>query len=201
RRVRARAAVVATQPQKATRLLDGVAPEAAAELAAVQVSSMAVVAIAYRKGDLAAPAPTGSGILVPVSEGTAVKAATYVTNKWPHVAEEDLFIVRASIGRLGEQHVLQRTDDELVALARHDLAILAGISGEPVDALVQRWAGGLPQYDVGHLDRVRRIRSAVEQVRGLAVAGATYDGVGIPGCLNSARSAADKVLRDIEGDE
>lgn len=200
--VRARAVVVAVPAPKAARLLADVAPPAGAELAAVQTASMAVVLIAYRRADLAAQPPTASGMLVPASEGTAIKAATYVTNKWPHVAAgADLFIVRASIGRVGEDGVLQRTDDDLLALARRDLALLAGISGEPVDWLVQRWAGGLPQYDVGHLDRVDRIRAAVAAVPGLAVAGATYDGVGIPGCINSADAAAHSVLQHLEGDE
>lgn len=198
--VRARAVVVATQPQKATRLLAEVCPAAASELGQVAVASMAVVLLAYRAGDLANPPPTTSGILVPVSEGTAVKAATYVTSKWPHVAGSDLFIVRASIGRLGEDHLLQHVDDDLVAYARRDLAVLAGISGEPIDTHVQRWAGSLPQYDVGHLDRVDRIRAAIAGVPGIAVAGATYDGVGIPGCINSADAAARGVLQHLEGD-
>lgn len=199
-RVSACAVVVATQPQKASRLLADVCPAASGELAEVRVSSMAVIAIAYRVSDLASAPPTSSGILVPVSEGTAVKAATYVTNKWPHIADDELFIVRASIGRLGEDHVLQRSDEDLLAIARHDLAILAGISGEPIDWLVQRWAGSLPQYEVGHLERVERIRSAVDGIPGLAVAGATYDGVGIPGCINSAHAAASTVLQHLEGD-
>ena len=201
RMVRARCVVVAVPAPKAARLLADVAPPAGAELAQVDTASMAVVAIAYRPGDLVNPPPTSSGLLVPASEGTAIKAATYVTNKWPHLTGEDLFIVRASIGRVGEDGVLQRTDEDLLALARRDLAILAGISGEPVDWLVQRWAGGLPQYDVGHLARVDRIRAAVAEVPGLAVAGATYDGVGIPGCINSADAAAQRVLQHLEGDE
>ena len=200
--VKARSVVVAVPAPKAARLLAGVAPSAGAELAEVVTASMAVVVIAYRIGDLANPPPTTSGLLVPASEGTTIKAATYVTNKWPHLVDgDDLFIVRASIGRVGESGILQRTDEDLVALARRDLAILTGISGEPVDWLVQRWAGGLPQYDVGHLDRVVRIRDAVAEVPGLAVAGATYDGVGIPGCINSADAAGQRVLQHLEGDE
>ncbi|WP_134323220.1 protoporphyrinogen oxidase [Cumulibacter soli] len=200
--VRARSVVVATSAPKAARLLTDLAPRASAELSQVATASMAVVLLAYRVGDLANPPPTTSGMLVPVSEGTTVKAATYVTNKWPHVrTSEDLFIVRASIGRVGDEGVLQRSDEDLVTLARRDLAVLGDISGEPIDSLVQRWGGGLPQYDVGHVARVARIRADVATVSGLAVAGATYDGVGIPGCINSADAAAQRVLQHIEGDE
>lgn len=192
RAIQARQVVVATQPQKASRLLADVAPVASRELAEVTTSSMAVVALAFRRSDLHA-APSASGLLIPVSVGTAVKAFTFVTTKWPHLSD-DYVIVRASIGRVGEDAVLQRDDRELVESACADLAALAGITAAPVDAVVQRWAGSLPQYDVGHLARVERIRAAVETVPGLAVAGATYDGVGIPGCLNSAARAAQQII-------
>ncbi len=72
------------------------------------------------------------------------------------------------------------TDDELVAASLRDLAEATGVAATPVDTHVQRWGGGLPQYAVGHLDRVARIRADVARVPGLAVAGAAYDGVGHP---------------------
>ncbi len=103
--------------------------------------------------------------------------------------------VRVSVGRHREATVLQRDDEELVSLAAAELRDLVGLDAAPVDAHVQRWGGGLPQYAVGHLGRVRRIREAVAQVPGLAVCGATYDGVGIPACIASARLAAAQVLR------
>ena len=192
RTIQARQVVAATQPQKASRLLADVAPVASRELADVTTSSMAVVALAFRRSDLRA-VPAASGLLVPVSARTTVKAFTFVTTKWPHLSD-DYVIVRASIGRVGEDAILQRDDRALVESACADLAALAGISAVPVDAAVQRWAGSLPQYDVGHLARVERIRAAVDAVPGLAVAGATYDGVGIPGCLNSASRAAQRII-------
>jgi protoporphyrinogen/coproporphyrinogen III oxidase len=76
----------------------------------------------------------------------------------------------------------------------HDLADAIGLSVRPVDAHVQRWGGGLPQYAVGHLDRVATIRSEVARLPGLAVCGAAYDGVGIPACIASGQRAADEVL-------
>ena len=82
----------------------------------------------------------------------------------------------------------------VAALARHDLRLLLGIDAEPVETLVTRWGGGLPQYAVGHVDRVARIRAAVAAVPGLAVCGASYDGVGIPACIASATKATAQVL-------
>ena len=97
--------------------------------------------------------------------------------------------LRTSLGRHREEAVLQRSDDELAALSLGDLADAVGLTARPVDVHVQRWGGGLPQYAVGHLDRVARIRAAVAEVAGLAVCGAAYDGVGIPAVIASSRRA------------
>jgi oxygen-dependent protoporphyrinogen oxidase len=99
-------------------------------------------------------------------------------------------VLRASVGRVGETRDLQRSDDELVVLVRGELRTLLGITAAPIDALVTRWGGGLPQYGIGHLDRIARIRRAVAAVPGLAVCGAAYDGLGIPACIGCAHAAA-----------
>jgi oxygen-dependent protoporphyrinogen oxidase len=103
--------------------------------------------------------------------------------------------VRASVGRHRETADLQRDDAELAALALADLRTALGPDalGEPVDRHVQRWGGGLPQYAVGHVARMARVREAVAAQPGLAVCGAAYDGVGIAACVASARSAARSV--------
>ncbi len=184
-RLRTDAVVVAAPAAKAARLLRQVAPAAATELAAVETASMAVVSLAFADVEL----PAGSGLLVGVREGIAVKGVTISSQKWP-LDTGGLALLRASVGRVGEPHWLQRSDEELVALVRTELVALLGVQAEPVDARVTRWGGGLPQYGVGHLDRVARVRAAVAAVPGLAVCGAVYDGVGIPACIASARAAA-----------
>jgi protoporphyrinogen/coproporphyrinogen III oxidase len=108
-------------------------------------------------------------------------------------------LVRGSVGRHGEAHLLQRDDDELVAAVRHDLRELTGVTAEPIDTLVTRWGGGLPQYGVGHLDVVRDIEDAVAAVPGLAVAGATLHGVGIPACIATGDAAAARVAAHVLG--
>ena len=184
------AVIVATPAAKAAQLLRAVAPAASAELAGVETASMALVTLAFAQ----ATPPPGSGLLVGSREHLAVKAVTLSSQKWP-MQTGGLVVLRASLGRIGETAVLQRDDADLIALVRHELRLLAGIDAEPVDAIVTRWGGGLPQYAVGHVDRVARIRSAVSAVPGLAVCGATYDGVGIPACIASARRAVDDVIR------
>ncbi len=127
---------------------------------------------------------------------------TFSTVKWPHLAKSAadagnaVHVVRCSVGRIGEVALLQRDDADLVALAAAELAEATGIAGTPADSRVTRWGGGLPQYNVGHLDRVARVRAAVAGQPGLAVAGAAYDGVGIPACIATARAAVGKVLTD-----
>jgi oxygen-dependent protoporphyrinogen oxidase len=134
-----------------------------------------------------------SGFLVPPVEGRAIKASTFSFAKWDWVraagAEHGLIHLRTSLGRHGEEATLQRTDEELVAASLADLAEATGLRAAPVDTHVQRWGGGLPQYAVGHLDRVARIREAMAAMPGLAVCGAAYDGVGIPAVIASARRA------------
>ena len=118
-----------------------------------------------------------------------MKAVTLASEKWAHLGSDDLVVVRASIGRYGDTTTLQRDDADLVSAVRDELRLTIGLTATPVDTRVTRWGGGLPQYAVGHVDRVRRIRAAIAAVPGLAVCGAAYDGVGIPACIRSAQTA------------
>jgi protoporphyrinogen/coproporphyrinogen III oxidase len=197
--LRADAVILALPATPASRLLSGVSPAASAALAEFKYASMAIVTLAYRVGAFRQQ-PAGSGFLVPAVDGHAIKAVTFSTVKWPHLQRDnpDLHLVRCSVGRLGEDAVLQRDDADLAALAADDLAAAAGVRGEPVETRVTRWGGGLPQYSVGHLDRVQRIRAAVAGEPGLAVCGAAYDGVGIPACIATARLAVAQVLRHLQ---
>ena len=191
---RADAVVVATPASASARLLAGAVPDAALELASIEYASMAVVTLAFPAE--AFPEVTGSGFLVPPVDGRQVKAATYSFQKWDWVREaaDGLVLMRTSIGRHREEQQLQVADEELVERSLSDLREAIGLAARPVDQHVQRWGGGLPQYAVGHLDRVRRIRSAVAAVPGLAVCGAAYDGLGLPACIASAEAAARQVL-------
>ncbi|MEU6411910.1 protoporphyrinogen oxidase [Microbispora sp. NPDC046933] len=197
------AVVLAVPARPASRLLGREVPKAAAELSGIEYASMAIVTLAYPRTAFPEP-PEGSGYLVPPVEGRPVKAATFSSVKWPHLAEADrnVMIVRCSLGRLGEELVLQRDDAELTALAMNEMAEIMGVRGLPLDTRVTRWGGALPQYEVGHLDRIARVRAAIAGQPGLAVCGAAYDGLGIPACVATARTAAKLVLehlRDAHG--
>jgi oxygen-dependent protoporphyrinogen oxidase len=197
-------AVVLATPARATgRLLTEVAPSSALALDRIEYASMAIVTMAFPAGAL--PAVPGSGFLVPPVDGRAVKASTFSFAKWDWVREagassspsESVLLLRCSLGRHREEQLLQRTDEELVEVALQDLTDAIGLSVRPVDAHVQRWGGALPQYAVGHLDRVATVRHELEGLPGLAVCGSAYDGVGIPACIASAHLAAAKVAGDL----
>jgi protoporphyrinogen/coproporphyrinogen III oxidase len=197
-RIEADELVLATPAAPAARLLADLAPTAAAELAAIEYASMAVVTLAFRAADVGEHLRDSSGFLVPPIDGRRIKASTFSFAKWDWVREagtsEDVLLLRTSLGRHREERALQAPDDELVAASLADLAEATGLRATPVDTHVQRWGGGLPQYAVGHLDRVERLRADVARVPGLAVCGAAYDGVGIPAVIASARRAALQLL-------
>ncbi|MDH6135777.1 oxygen-dependent protoporphyrinogen oxidase [Kitasatospora sp. MAA4] len=195
RTISADAVLLAVPAPVAARLLGDAAPGAAAELAAVEYASMALVTLAFRRADLPRP-PSGSGFLVPPVDGRAVKASTFSSNKWGWLARSapDTVVLRTSLGRHREEQALQLPDEELVARSLVDLGTAVGLTAVPYDTAVTRWTGGLPQYPVGHPQRVARIRAQAAQVGGLALAGAAFDGVGIPACIASARRAVNELL-------
>jgi oxygen-dependent protoporphyrinogen oxidase len=188
--VAADAVVLAVPAAPAARLLRAEVPAAARELAAVETASVALVAALLPRAATAGLA--GSGLLVPPVEGRAVKAATFASAKWAWIDALDpgLAVVRASLGRAGEQAVLQRDDGDLARLALDDLGALVGRELQPVAVRVVRWGGALPQPAVGHLDAMERALTAVAAVPRLGLAGAAVGGVGIPACIATAGRAA-----------
>lgn len=201
------AVVLATPAAPTARLLGELSPAAAGALGGIDYASMAIVTLAFRATDLPDLAGAGSGFLVPPIDGRSIKAATLSFAKWGWVRDagrgalggEDVLVLRTSLGRHREEATLQRTDEELVAASLVDLEAAIGIRGRPVERHVQRWGGGLPQYALGHLDRVASIRSALSALPGLVVCGAAYDGVGIPAVIASAHRAVAAAIPDAPG--
>ncbi|SDF03310.1 UDP-galactopyranose mutase [Blastococcus aurantiacus] len=184
--------VLVTAPAlKAARLLREVAPGAVEPLAGIPYASMAVVAMAFPAQDV----PAGSGLLVPPVTGRLVKGVTVSSAKWPHLGGGEALLVRSSVGRFRAEEDLQRDDDELIAAVVADVADLLGLDRpEPLQTALIRWGGGLPQYLVGHRERVAAVRAAVAEVPGLEVAGAAFDGLGVPACIRDATRAVTALL-------
>ncbi len=181
--------VIATPAFVAARLLDQEAPEAARGLAAIDYSSVVLLALAFP--DSAAGRPLdSSGYLVPRVEGLMLTAASWSSSKWPHLAKPGRFLVRASAGRFGDERALAMDDDTLLAAILADLGTTMDLRGEPDEVRITRWHRSFPQYTPGHLERVDAIEAALGAAApGIALAGAAYRGVGIPACINSAHQA------------
>ncbi|GAB7189876.1 protoporphyrinogen oxidase [Kineococcus sp. NUM-3379] len=190
------AVVLAVPAPVAARLLARAVPGAARELAGVRTAGMAIATLAVPAAQLEGLA--GSGVLVPPVEGAAeglqAKALTLSASKWDWVRAQrpDVRALRVSLGRAGED-VLHREDADLLRAATADASVLLGRELHPVDAVLTRWPGGLPQYAVGHTGRVARLRAAVAEAGGLAVCGSVLDGVGVPACIAAATRAAAQV--------
>jgi oxygen-dependent protoporphyrinogen oxidase len=192
--VAADAVVLAVPSAAAARLVRGHCLQAETELGEMEATSVAVVTLLYSASDLpGGDLPEGSGYLVPPSENRPVKAATFSSHKWQWVAD--------ACGESGAVESLQRDDDELVGLAARDLAFVARLGrAAPVASRVTRWGGGLPRYAVGHVDRAERITAAVDDVPGLVLCGAAFDGVGIPACVARATAVATRVAERLGSD-
>lgn len=186
--------VLAVPARPASRLLRPLAPDAAALVGTLDYASIGLVTLELTGVEL----PALSGFLVPADQGLTIKAATFFSTKWAHHARPGGVLLRASVGRYGEQAALQRPDAELVGAALADLSTVLGTPlPAPAAASVTRWGGGLPQYAPGHVDRVAAARELLSGLP-LALAGAAFDGVGIPACVNSAEQAAVRILEGSE---
>lgn len=188
------AVILATPAPVTASLLAEIAPAATELLTGIELASSAVVAMALPADtDL----PENSGILVATGEPLRAKAFTLSSRKWPHLASRDVALVRASFGRYGAATPLAWSDEELIAAAREDLVTVTSATIHPLQAVVQRWPGGLPQYAPGHTTRIADLRSATADLPALALAGSYLDGVGVPACAATGTAAAARILDDL----
>jgi len=198
--VRADGVVLATSAGAAEPLLAEGSPDAARAVGSLRAASVAVVGLAYPRTAGTVPAiANGTGLLVPSTRGLLLKAATFLSTKWPHHAHDEVVLIRASAGRAGDDRASTLDDQELVARLHEELSAETGLSVDPIDATVQRWPATMPQLEVGHLARLQTITTALDRdLPGVAVAGAPYHGPGLSSCLRSATQAADHLTTVLE---
>lgn len=190
--MRCRRVVLATPASIAAALLRATSAGAADQLGAIRASSVALTLLAYRAADVALP--PGSGMLVPRIEGRMLTASSWWHQKWPHLVTPGTVLVRASAGRDGDTRFTDLADDALIRALTNDLGELLGLRARPIDAHVTRWPDGFPQYDSGHAARVEVAEAHLRRdAPGIALAGASYRGIGIPACIRSAKAAATAV--------
>ena len=186
------AVVLTTPAHHAAQLVQLVDANLAAELAGIEYAGCTVVSLGYRRSQIAASLP-GFGFVVPTIERRRVIAVSFASLKFPGRAPDELILLRVFVGGALQPELADLPDDQLLALASEELRDLIGLSGEPVVTEIARWSRGMPQYHLGHLDRVQRIESLTSSHPGLEIAGAAYRGVGIPQCIHSGEQAAQRV--------
>ena len=140
---------------------------------------------------------TGFGFVVPRVERRRLLAATWSSLKWDHRAPSSQVLVRCYLGGVGREEILQGDDDTLLQVVRHELLSMAGISADPLYTEVNRWPLGMPQYTLGHLERLAKIEKALDGCAGLYVTGAGYRGIGIPDCIKDGTETARRVVQQL----
>ena len=186
------AVILATPAHVSASLLAAIDPQLASDLQKIPLASTATVSLAYPLADLPL-ALNGYGYVIPRREQRSALACTWTSSKFDGRAPNGYALLRVFIGRAGQS--LPASDDEILALARAELAQTMSIQAAPTLSRVFRWENAMPQYNLGHLERMARIATAAEKYPRLALAGNIYKGVGIPDCIHSGALAAEKVLR------
>ena len=191
--------VLATPAYVSAELVRPLTPIAGGLLEMIPYASTATIAMAFPRTAVSGAAE-GFGFVVPRAEGRDLIAATWTSLKWPHRAPTDQLLVRCYVGGVGREAILQLDDQALVARVREELASMCGVTVNPGYVEVNRWMKAMPQYTLGHLDRLNQIEGALSRYGGLVLTGAGYRGVGIPDCIRDGAIAADRVVRYLSGE-
>ncbi|MFU8891449.1 MAG: protoporphyrinogen oxidase [Anaerosomatales bacterium] len=192
-RLHADAVIVATESWAAEKLIRPVDSGIADALAGIDHSSSATVSLAFEESQVGIDM-NAFGVLCPLAEKRSLMAATYSSTKWPGRAPDGRVLFRGFVGGPHNQAVMAESDERLAEIVLGELRAVLGVKGEPLFAKVFRWENGMPQYTMGHLGRVETIEERSAAHEGLALAGGSYRGVGVPNCVESGERAVSKVL-------
>ena len=188
------AVIVATPAHVSATLLATLDPQLASHLMDIPLASTATVSLAYPLANLPREL-NGYGYVIPRCEQRRALACTWTSSKFDGRAPAGHALLRVFIGRAGED--LPESDTDLLALAREELAQTIGIHSTPMLTRISRWDKAMPQYNLGHAERVARIEAAAQKHPRLALAGNIYKGVGIPDCIASGELAAEKLINGV----
>jgi len=191
--IEADSVILTTEAHAAARLLDSADPALALQLRAIPYASSIIVNIAYRRDQITHPLD-GFGAVVPAIEGRPILAVAFLSVKFPNRAPAGTVLLRVFIGGAIRPDQIDLEDDAISPLVQRELGELIGASGEPILVRIGRHPRSMPQYNLGHLDRVASIRRHLSKHGGLYLTGIAYDGVGIPDCVHAAELTADAVL-------
>nr|2IVD_A Chain A, Protoporphyrinogen Oxidase [Myxococcus xanthus]2IVD_B Chain B, Protoporphyrinogen Oxidase [Myxococcus xanthus]2IVE_A Chain A, PROTOPORPHYRINOGEN OXIDASE [Myxococcus xanthus]2IVE_B Chain B, PROTOPORPHYRINOGEN OXIDASE [Myxococcus xanthus] len=187
------AQVVLAAPAHATaKLLRPLDDALAALVAGIAYAPIAVVHLGFDAGTL--PAPDGFGFLVPAEEQRRMLGAIHASTTFPFRAEGGRVLYSCMVGGARQPGLVEQDEDALAALAREELKALAGVTARPSFTRVFRWPLGIPQYNLGHLERVAAIDAALQRLPGLHLIGNAYKGVGLNDCIRNAAQLADALV-------
>jgi protoporphyrinogen/coproporphyrinogen III oxidase len=192
--ISADAVCIALPAYAAASLLGEMDTQLSAELDAIPYESTATINLAYKRAEVFHPLD-GFGFVVPFIEKRSILACTFSSVKFRNRAPDDCVLLRAFVGGALQPEMFALDEDEMIRRVRADLRDLLGIESAPLFSEVAKWYRSMPQYHVGHLERVKRIDERVAAMRGLVLAGNAYTGIGIPDCIQSGEAAAHKILR------
>ena len=187
--IEADAVIVAVPSGAAAELLRSADPTLATALAAIEYAGSAVVSLGFAREDVAHPLDA-AGVVIPRREGRRILAVSFSSQKFPGRAPEGSVLMRTFVGGALDPETAALDDGQLLPLVLAELRDVLGVRGTPRLVQIDRWRGAMPQYTVGHADRVATIQRLVASHRGLALAGAAYEGVGIPQVIASGQAAA-----------
>ncbi len=189
------AVIMATESWAAEPLVRPQDEAIADALAGIPASSSATISVAFNESEVGFDL-NAFGVLCPLVEGRALMAATYSSTKWPGRAPAGKVLLRGFVGGPHNQGILKRSDEELVGIVMDEFRNILGLNpyAKPLFSRIFRWHLGMPQYTLGHLDRVALIEDHCAKIAGLAIAGGSYRGVGVPNCIESGERAVSKVL-------
>ena len=185
--------ILATPASHAARLLGDVEPHLASDLKSIPLAGAAIVIAGFRRDQIRHPLD-GFGLVVPMREQRKILSASFASIKFPERAPDGEVLMRIFVGGACQPELLEYSDSQIEQFALQDLAELLGVRGEPRFAFVRRWHGTMPQYHIGHVERVQNIERRVEAIANLQLAGNAYHGVGIPFCIRSGQRAAQLLL-------
>jgi oxygen-dependent protoporphyrinogen oxidase len=189
----AKAVIVTTPAFVSSQILKELDPTIAETLGTIPYASSALVNLAFDESML--PELDGYGYVIPKVEEREALACTWTSRKWSQRAPKGKLLLRVYIGRYGQEDVTRYSNERLLDIAQREIKETLGINETPTLHRIIRYAKGIPQYNMGHLDRITALETSLSQHPGLHMAGAMFHGVGIPDCIASGESAATEVLR------
>ena len=191
------AVILALPAYRTSRLIKSVDAALAEELGQIEYASSAIVVTGHSLADVADPL-RGSGLVVPSAEKRSILSVSYASRKFAGRAPAGKVVLRTFVGGALQPEVLNHKDDELIRIVTDELQSILGVRGKPDFAVVAHHRRSMPQYHIGHLNRVERIERLLDAHPRLALAGNAFTGVGIPDCIHSGERAAERILQVLD---